>query len=76
MKKTLYKTMIRETVSYNKTIGAFVFGLHQYKSTDESDDHLGFAAVKITVHELTNPDVSLKRMHQLYNAICQMGVSL
>ena len=27
----------------------------------------GFASVNITVLGLTNPDVSLKRMHQLYN---------
>ena len=32
-----------------------------------SDVHLGFASVNITVLGLTNPDVNLKRMHQLYN---------
>ena len=29
--------------------------------------HLFFASVNITVLGLTNPDVNLKRMHQLYN---------
>ena len=53
-------------MSYNKTIGAFFFGLHQDKSTLESDVHLGFASVNISVLGLTNPDVNLKRMHQLY----------
>ena len=33
----------------------------------ENDVHLGFASVKITVLGLTNPDVNLKKMHQLYN---------
>ena len=51
---------------YNKTIGAFFFGLHQDWSTLESDVHLGFAFVNITVLGLTNPDVNLKRMDQLY----------
>ena len=51
MKKNfIYKTRKKETVSYNKTIGAFFFAL-----------------VNITVLRLTNPDVNLKRMHQLYN---------
>ena len=52
-------------MSYNKTIGAFFS--HQDKSTLESDVHLGFASLNITVVGLTNPDVNLKRMHQLYN---------
>ena len=54
-------------MSYNKTIDVFFFGKHQVKSTLESDVHLGFASVNITVLGLTNPDVNLKRMHQLYN---------
>ena len=33
----------------------------------ESDVHLGFASVNITLLGMTNPDVNLKRMHQLYN---------
>ena len=32
----------------------------------ESDVHHGFASVNITVLGLTNPDINLKRMHQLY----------
>ena len=36
-------------------------------STLESDVYLGFASVSITVLGLTDPDVNLKRMHQLYN---------
>ena len=47
-------------MSYNKTIGAFFL---------ESDVHLGFPSVNITVLGLTNPDVNLKRMHQLYNVV-------
>ena len=53
-------------MSYNKTIGAFFFGLHQYYLTLESDVHIGFASVNITVLGLTNTDANLKRMHQLY----------
>ena len=34
---------------------------------ENSDVHLGFASVNITVLGLTNPDVNLKIMHQLYN---------
>ena len=53
-KNTFNKTRKRETVSYNITIGAFI---------------LGFTSVNITVLGLTNPDVNLKRMHQLYDVI-------
>ena len=35
-------------------------------ATLESDIHLGFASVNISVLGLTNSDVNLKRMHQLY----------
>ena len=36
---------------------------------ENSDVHRGEASVNITVLGLTNPDVNLKRMHQLYNII-------
>ena len=45
------------------------FWLTSGLSTLEKDVHLGFASVNITVLGLTNPDVNLKRMHQLYNVV-------
>ena len=54
-------------MSYNKTISALIFGYHQDLSTLESDVHLGFSWVNITVLRLTNTDGKLKRMHQLYD---------
>ena len=69
MKNTLNKTRKRETVLYNKTIGAFFFGLLQNLSTLQSDVHFGFTLVNITVLGLTNPHVNLKRTHQLYNVV-------
>ena len=48
-------------MAYNKQL------VHSfYKSTFDSDVHLGFASVNITVLGLTNPHVYHKRMHQLY----------
>ena len=35
---------------------------------------LGFSSVNITVLWLTNPDVNLKRMHQLYNVESKTGM--
>ena len=37
--------------------------------TLKSDVNLSFALVNITVLGLTNPDIYLKRRHQLYNSI-------
>ena len=56
-------------MSYNKTISALFFGKHPYLSAFKSDVHLGFASANITFLGLTNPDVILKRMHQLHNVV-------
>ena len=42
---------------------------------DNSDVQLGFASVNITFLRLTNPDVNLKRMHQLYNDMITVAFS-
>ena len=53
-------------MSHNKTIGVFFLGLTSGLVTLESDVHHGFTMVNITVLGLTNPDIDLKRMQQLY----------
>ena len=44
-----YNIKKRETVSYNKTIGALFFVNIRISQTENSDTHLGFASVNITV---------------------------
>ena len=52
-------------MSYNKTIGVFCL-VKRINQQFEKDVHLSSASVNITVLWLTDPDVNLKRMHQLY----------
>ena len=62
-----------QTVSYNKTIGAFFLGKHKDLLTLESEVQRGEAEVNITVLGLTHPNVNLKRMYHLYSVNAQLG---
>ena len=42
---------------------------------ENSDVQLGFASVNITILRLTNSDVNLKRMHQMYNDMITVAFS-
>ena len=62
-------------MSYNQTIGVFSLRLTSGLVILESDVHHGFASVNITVLGLTNPDIDIKRMHQLY-IDCSPGITM
>ena len=57
----------RHAVSYDKTINAFFSVKIRIRQPSKVMFTSASPRVNITILRLTNPDVDLKRMHQLYN---------